>query len=148
MPRRERNEPPPPPGAPEVPHHEHAPRPVKKTRWAWAKWLGRGIVLGIAGYEGLRFWKKIKGVKEEGDVEGNPRPASMPAFMPPQVIPLPIPVPQFMPVNMAPFGPPPPLTNPLDDDTEDELARLKAKRKRKIAQRKEIIMAAFEEDDD
>lgn len=97
------------------------PPPVKKTSkfWEHVKWLGGGIVLGIAGYEGLKFWKRIRGEGPERNPDAaaieSPSPSpSMgmggmgmgmgPSVMP-QILPIPQPVPYPYPQPHPPAAP-------------------------------------------
>lgn len=159
MPRRTRRNPngypPPPNGQPPAPP---APQPqtvvVKKDRWGWAKWIGGGIILGIAGWEGLRWWKKVRGVRNPDDGEDGPRQVAPAGNMAtpqlPQVIPFPMPVPQLIPMPgmMNPFQQQSRVVEVVEDDEFEELADRKRKNKAKRAKRMAAIMESFEEDDD
>ncbi len=100
---------PPPPQPPAPP----APAPKKESKvWTALKYLLGGAALGIASYEGVRFYRKtIRG--EQLDPVSNPGPGgpAMPAALPqmvPQMMPFPIPTPFPMPTMQPQAAMPPP----------------------------------------
>lgn len=137
------------------------PQPVKKTSkfWEHVKWLGGGIVLGIAGYEGLKFWKRLRGEGPERNPEAaaieSPSPSpSMgmggmgmgmgPSVMP-QILPIPQPVPYPYP---QPHPPAPPAAAAPAPDLEADLSpkeRRARNRQRKLEKRLADLEAILED---
>lgn len=131
------------------------PRQEKKKSgfWSAVKWLGGGVVLGIAGYEGLKFWRKVRGedTPAEDPRTANPTAPMMGAspmlgMLPPQVMPVPMPMPYPMPSLTTPAPAPAPApAAPADADLTAK-ERRERNRQRRLEQRIEQIEALMEED--
>lgn len=132
-----------------------APAPATKKKsgiWNALKWLGGGVVLGIAGYEGLKMWKRLKG--ENGDVELNPGAAALPPAQgqhpgPMSVVPQPMPFPFPMPwpAPAAPQHAPQAVANPVADDDVSPKERRAARKQRQLEERLARIEEAIEEEE-
>jgi len=133
---------------------------VKKASpfWAAVKYLGGGVVLGIAGYEGLRYWRKLKGESTE-PVQLNPghqqqAMGSAPIGLMPQMMPFPLPMPYPLPQMgfappMQPQAPVAPAFAPVErnayvEEEPSPFPRRKSRRRLTKEEVQQLLEAAVE----
>lgn len=146
------------PGQPNTPG-QTTTAPAKKPSpfWAAVKWLAGGAVLGIASYEGLRFYKRMKGEKVDPDQpalnpgDGGQRGPSMGGMGMggmPQMMPFPMPMPYPLPTGGG-YAAAPPQANPAPPAPVEVPSAKQSradKRQQKLEQRLAAIEAELEDD--